>query len=346
MSQYWAILNIDKRRKLSLSNLGRALFYGLDKFSIKLCHPPNKVVFLSTSSLKKAGAVRRSTACHLLQLPNELLHAIFELLDDLEDAMLLGLTCQTLWDIGRMRMEKEVQKIATGRSWAGDRIICIGHFPKDGDTVPMMPPGLLTADEEAEFLDPLPDTFSPRDEEGAVASTEIPSLYRLKCKVNSNRQQHLLLSDFFAGTIGHMMWSPDGSRCIKRGDFEVARQLFDQYAWSIEHLARTKKWCVLRNLSRHQVVFEADFREFNKKPNMAKFWFGNLVLMHICWSSNPAANRRGDGKIYRGDWAGDRFDIVTEDDFKRECAGSEEEWTDVGDELLQEAEELWAFQEW
>ncbi|KAJ7092940.1 hypothetical protein B0H15DRAFT_833021 [Mycena belliarum] len=327
MGQYWTITNIDKREMLSLSKLASHLFsgFGLDALAIMLFHPPNTEVFLPTASLKKALTVRKSTACHLLRLPTELLHAIFELLVDIVDAICLGLTCQTLWNIGRRRMEKEMQELATLLSWAGDRLICVGDYLEDGD----MPPGLLTADEEAEFLDPLTDAFWHRDDEVAVASTKVPSLHRLNA-------------------IGRMMWTPHrASRCITLGDFEVAEQLFDQCAWNIQHLTRNKQLRVLRNLSRRQVVFEADLFELRKQPNMGECWFTNLVLMKICWSSDYTANIRGQEylKIHRGDWAGDRFDIVTEPDFIRECAGpGEEEWTNVGNELLKEAEELWALQ--
>ena len=46
-----------------------------------------------------------------------------------------------------------------------------------------------------------------------------------------------------------------------------------------------------------------------------------------------------EGDIHRGVWAGDRFDIITIDQFK--LADGEKEWKDVSDEVAKEVTEIW-----
>ena len=65
---------------------------------------------------------------------------------------------------------------------------------------------------------------------------------------------------------------------------------------------------------------------------------GQVVLSRICWSTyDSCAMRNYDKAIYRGVWAGDRFDITTDIGVK----DGKKQWTDVSDEVAKEMTEIW-----
>ncbi|KAI5831274.1 hypothetical protein K523DRAFT_371526 [Schizophyllum commune Tattone D] len=124
------------------------------------------------------------------------------------------------------------------------------------------------------------------------------------------------------------------------------------------------EWCsvdqrgfVLRNLSKGEYVTGKAMAKFNKdrKPKRTSIFdanpcLGSAVLSRICWShcSNLPADRN-----ITDVWAGDRSDILSENDFDRECkmgtergnmredaigtmALSTAKWVDVSKEVLAE----------
>jgi hypothetical protein len=74
---------------------------------------------------------------------------------------------------------------------------------------------------------------------------------------------------------------------------------------------------------------------------------GRVMLAHICWSSDASKAMEYWGDIHRGDWAGDRLDVVTLKTF-----GSDAElttWEDVTEFVADTMEEIWKsefFDEW
>jgi len=87
---------------------------------------------------------------------------------------------------------------------------------------------------------------------------------------------------------------------------------------------------ILRNLTEHSYV-----RGKALKP--LGLDFGEVVITHICWSSDPSCSMPNDGDgITRGIWAGHRFDIVTPDmvDMK-DGASAKIEWRDVSEEVVE-----------
>ena len=81
----------------------------------------------------------------ILKLPDEIICLIFEELHDYHDRLLLSMTCQRLWELGRRPTQKLIMD--NSHSWAGDRIICVGDYVDVGDH----PKGLLTEAEEEEL---------------------------------------------------------------------------------------------------------------------------------------------------------------------------------------------------
>jgi hypothetical protein len=70
-------------------------------------------------------------------------------------------------------------------------------------------------------------------------------------------------------------------------------------------------------------------------PDLPIIGFGEVLLSHICWSSDPSTAMRGN-PIHRGRWAGHRFKITTID----EVAGKEG-WKDVSDRVVNKIETVW-----
>ncbi|KAJ7510691.1 hypothetical protein B0H11DRAFT_2215439 [Mycena galericulata] len=351
MGQYWDIVNLDKRERISnfSDKMGCYLFRthdGPDALAIKLFPPMRKKVFSPTSSLIDALPVRvRSTPSGILILPTEIIDMIFMLVPSLKDVICLGLTCQTLWNIGLRRMEWQVQALADENSWAGDRIICVGDYLKDGD----VPDGLLTNEEIAELTHPTSETVERRDtdsndEESAPdAPPVLASLCKLKCRYVRHTDAGLVLFKFIANILGDLAWFKDPFSQQYRAEIDIFSQLCNENAWKSE---LTTKWKVLRNLSRHIYVTEralSEFKENTTIAGIAPVWFGHLALIQICWSSDPSANMADEIDISRGIWAGDRFDIITEDEFIDELQNSAEPvtWTDVSEEVIKEVETIW-----
>ncbi|KAJ7436063.1 hypothetical protein B0H11DRAFT_1755280 [Mycena galericulata] len=329
MGQYWRTVNIDKRERIPswdtklgyYGDLPNALPIRVNSLMYAICHSIPPVL----SDLRFTSG----TATGILHLPNKVIEIIFDVIVNTTDAVFLGLTCQTLWNIGRMRLQEEVQEFADGLSWAGDRVICVGDYQEGDD----LPPGLLSEEETAEFSDPESDAFNPDD--GGTG------LYSLKCHSVDIRLPSEILVDGFHNSFAVLGGSGD---TITKADFDLLGKLCDRDAWNA---SRTEGLYVLRNLSHHIVVLERSLFEFQKKTTVARFnevKLGHLALMRICWSSDPSVSMSGADDIYRGNWAGDRFDIVSEKVFWDEREKDEVQWMDGSDDIVEDAAALWAAQ--
>ncbi|KAI0058873.1 hypothetical protein BV25DRAFT_1829623 [Artomyces pyxidatus] len=85
-----------------------------------------------------------------LSFPPEIILAIFDHVESLQDAVCLCLTNSLLWTIGQERVDLLLSQ--TIAPWAGDRIICIGDHSQSND----MPP---TARETGEQISVLSSTY-------------------------------------------------------------------------------------------------------------------------------------------------------------------------------------------
>jgi hypothetical protein len=90
---------------------------------------------------------------------------------------------------------------------------------------------------------------------------------------------------------------------------------------------------ILRNLTTKQFVREDALT--------SGIGLGHIVLMRICWSSDPSTSITGGGYLTEGQWAGHRFDIVSEEMVIEEMV-AEARWVDVTSKVLDEVDELWS----
>lgn len=87
---------------------------------------------------------------------------------------------------------------------------------------------------------------------------------------------------------------------------------------------------VLRNLTTSQYVLEDQLS--------SGITIGHIVLMRICWSTESSTGITGGGSLAKGDWAGNKFDII-EANMLREMDG---EWEDVTEDAHEEVQDLWS----
>ena len=227
-------------------------------------------------------------------LANELITMIFEELDDIHDAIMLGLTHDTLMLIGWKHIRAlALQDIAP---WAGDRIICVGTWGED------LPEGLISEEEEAELLS-LYNTTQPTPTESFI-------LYYIAC-------------DYFDGVTSTLSVNDQRRLGLSSKELHILDQVMMKTGYHWE-----KGW-VLMNLSAMEyVTSKAASRILHSMDPADARCFGQLILSRICWSSYDSTAIHFDGPLHRGVWAGDRFRIVTTDVFNARISGKEE-WKDV-----------------
>jgi len=252
-------------------------------------------------------AVHSLKAAALVNLPVETLHEIFSLIVDLYDLLFLTATCQVLWEIGREHMCRHIVALAASYSWTGDRIVCIGHYLSNED----IPETLFTPAEREEFILPERLLWDYPFDEVAERNLNLSQLW-------SNKEIYDRLGGF---RLGHL--SPE---------LRVVHRLCDYaFAWrQPEPVVR-----VLRNLSRLQYVRESVLLDLTSR--YPKVGFGEVILSRICLSSIDSTNMACP-RMYRGVWAGDRFDIV--DAKWLEELGEDASWNDVSEEVLDEMEAI------
>ncbi|KAJ7650964.1 hypothetical protein FB45DRAFT_889214 [Roridomyces roridus] len=223
----------------------------------------------------------------------------------MKDVIVFSISCQDLWEIGRLEIYRRIVALAASFSWVGDRIVCIGHHCPNKE----LPKGLLTLEEQQEFA-------------------PYGSLYKYPFRDldGEERMNRHILRPIFESRLSE-------------ADCRLVRHVVD---WDFK-VPEIEPTSILRNLSRRQYFCGATLANWKHRTNdmnmKKRVGFNEVVLSRICFSSDPATGMAYSGDIHRGVWAGDRFDFVDCD-----WLGSLEEderWTDVSDEVLKEIEAIW-----
>ncbi|KAI5824770.1 hypothetical protein K523DRAFT_420544 [Schizophyllum commune Tattone D] len=263
-------------------------------------------------------------------LPNEVLEAIFLLLDDPLDVLCLAFACRATWQASEQAIRAFVKPWQDG--WRGHRIFCVADT--EGATMDDAIGTLeLSAEEEREmreagelyFLGYLPsyaeigDTLLPWTD---LADTFLNPLYE-RMKKNGESIDRLL------GKVLRRLFQP--------------RRPIGETGY------------VLRNLTRKVVVRGDAIAEFNQKyqsvlrkpASLADAAFARATWQPV-WARNPPRRGRGwipgymrDRKRWRGVWAGNRFDIVPMAVFEQEKADAGDDWVDESSSLVEEIYGIW-----
>ena len=250
-----------------------------------------------------------------------------------------ALTSRRHWQIGRPHIRSRVLALTT---WASDRIICVGDSCWGDD----VPPGLeLTSAEKTEPREgrtrrDATEGFWSDDDDADFEDTECSTLFDLVDRFRSSVD--------VLKVVGQLRPRPGLPDIRTKTDaYELFLALtYDRYredcgSFYFHHL-------VLRNLSRNECVHEKTVNEFTYQyskqhcgspiaHDFVHVGLGHIVVMRTAWSSDHSLRYEGD--FHRGAWAGDRFDVVRESEFKE--AEKEGKWKDVSMEVLTELLAVW-----
>ena len=257
------------------------------------------------------------------QFATEIVACIFDEINSAGDCFSLALTSRRCWLIGRPRMKAFILEHATSMSWAGDRIVCVGDYLDYTD----IPEGVLTT-EELEELTALNEALDDR----YFGGYGLTYLCNKKLRKDDFDPQSLV-RNFLCGYQDRIpQWGHNKLRSLTR--------------------LRYRKPDVLRNISKRQYVRRAALLEMRQTcPNHWQFRhfqfkhvdLGHVVFSRFCWSTDSCVSMRYNGPIYRGVWAGDRFDITSADALEeRDENGQQIEWVDVTEEVLEEMRHIWS----
>ncbi|KAJ7058814.1 hypothetical protein C8F01DRAFT_282863 [Mycena amicta] len=328
MGQYWLLVNFDQYRAESGGKLGEGLFNGegkcLNVFLRKIkFHSLENTVREYTPGLPvhyRLRLAQTALASHsdLTDFPTELVDEVFRYLDDIEDVLVLSMTCQLLWSIGRRHIYAAMNQKAQNYTWADDRLMVVGDYLYNHD----IPEGLLADEERSELLGRSPEY------EGHE-----PTLYNYP--YSDTYDPRSCGEDFFK-YLGSRLEEFDPDKRVFRTLVTCKPSLVPSLQESL----------VLRNLTKSEYVVGRNLRPLRKLDEaLAGVSLGDLVYSRICWSSDASVSMSYDGGIHQGVWAGDRFDLVSEEWLKELDTTSDSEegkrWVDVSKDALDEMKTIW-----
>lgn len=267
-----------------------------------------------------------------MRLPIELLDLIFDELD-IEQVFVLGLQTRYFWNVARTHIQ--AYRASSCGPWAGKGIIYVGEFTDPVD----YPPNILTKSEREELqegLDESEDWDDGRSDEGTIYFTACPiNMYHLaEVRYQRVREwQYGLFDELIGGAavLGEWHRLPTSRRTLIRDDLTGYR-LSDLYP-------EDQPW-ILRNLTTQEYVRSEAIAikpENIHGPNIDVLGFGEVVWSRVCWSTHPSMDSTDN--IYRGLWAGHRFDITTLDRHKQDTS-ERTEWKDISEEIANEVEKI------
>ena len=231
---------------------------------------------------------------------------IFEKIDNLYDAIMLGLTHDTLMVIGWERIR--VLLVRDSAPWAGCRIICAGSWGTD------LPNGVIYDEEEEEWRRLYPE------EEGCF------NLYEIFDKILGEN-----IGDTREDT------GEDYQRLIrlsleeKRLFRTITEKKKERYQWE-------DGWVLANQTQKEYVTSKAASRILPSMKATDARCFGQLIVSRICWSSHYSTYLQFCGGLNRGVWAGHEFVIVAMDVF--EAMPSTQGWKDVSVEAAKWLREI------
>ena len=275
--------------------------------------------------------------CRLLDLPVELLDLVFQHLD-IESTFFLGLQSPHLWTIARRRIRLHVMT-AHGQ-WAGSRIMCAGGYAEPTD----VPPDTLTTTEKGELQQGL--SFGKMSGEDDDDSTHV-----VPCPINvynlaRARYQEMEVDplNFTISLVGRAVQLGEWRRLPDSFRQQVHDEMDQCSRRDLLYPEEGQTW-ILRNLTTREYVRPEAIAlkpEYIHGPKIECFGFGEVVLSRISWSSCPSCGIADAPDLYRGVWAGHRFDITTLERHERGEKGVE--WKNISEEVNEWVDYLWGME--
>lgn len=251
-------------------------------------------------------------------LPTELLSMIFAHLSEFPDFLVFALTSEKLFRIAERTIHTVIHHPGP---WAGHRLICAGDYLKTED----IPKGILDkymrrkvkpCAEEGDWYSKGPTLYNYAHQRFPWA--EIPRPIDLIDFMDKRRHEYrtLISSQIMQEIFDWLGYDPKESRRKEKPP------------------QREKERLVLRNFTKKQYVLED-----------GKYPLGTALLARICYSSSESCisceacdewDIFDEIELTRGTWAGDRFDVISADDFFLKAGEiAPVGWTDVSEEALE-----------
>jgi hypothetical protein len=291
----------------------------------KLAKPVDFDLSRQTASFTKHGCGAKTSTSSLSSLecmPAELLKMVFddEILEK-QDITALGLCSQTLWQHMLERVESEYRKNAA--PWADSEIACTGTYLED------LPESF---DKDNMALDsvtlkdgPVRRVMARRFNWAAWSEYERPK---------ENQQD-----EWCSALLTHRITAAiPGSYWVKLEEDVSCSKLFPNFT------SKGSGW-VLRNQTTKEYVricASSERKEDYVASVSSARWLrlDDVLIMRICWTTRSGGEERADLEkgiyLYRGKWAGHRFDIVMQEDSLAKTDG----WKDITAEIVSEAQKL------
>lgn len=243
----------------------------------------------------------------LLWLPNELISAVFNALDNMYDAICLSLADGRLFAVGFSRVvELQTAQFA---SWAGQRVICLGKYTTDND-YPTSVSGYVKEElrrankVDADSDDSDLNEGSGEDETEAHRRSDFVTLVRRYYEQFSSGEELQNEADF-----------DDLYYRIRARDREPYRFLTQPQYPSRDQLilCNLSKSEYVRNVALQELAAEDADDDSHKYYTLQTVTLAHALLSRICWSMHPSISMQYDKNIHRGLWAGDKFEVTTMD---------------------------------
>ncbi|KNZ75582.1 hypothetical protein J132_02523 [Termitomyces sp. J132] len=282
--------------------------------------PPSRYPKESSDNLDRDGIFR---------LSNEIIALIFTYLDDKDDIAFLAMSCQRFFGIASPFLEQAFQK-AFVRSWAGDRLICLG----DESDIHKLPHDMLT-EREVKFLEgeKLRREESIYDYLARLWTLNPDFESHLSMRQNGSRRKDRDFEDYCIISLESYRRS---------SDVELFQNIVQVDACNPKNkdLYTSNSPYIFRNLvTREYVRGSAVFNLRQEKRYFKWLCFEHLFYLRATWSSDPDLRHGywGPIELHQGKWAGHRFDLTVIDNLKGK------EFRDISDEILEELQDVFAY---
>ncbi|KAF8322709.1 hypothetical protein DL93DRAFT_2162827 [Clavulina sp. PMI_390] len=275
--------------------------------------PPSPLIEIA----KKRGLNPRATEdvrvrpLNLDQLPTELLFNIFDEIDDLSEALYLGFTCAYVWACGERRINELYCNFHA--PWRNAQILCLGRHSRN------IPKNCLETDIVKDFLQTSIEHRDPFEDE----------------QLSRNLISHIWSN---CATQGSLVCRP---RFAGSGLSKAEFHLFSGYLYPMFDTHLREGPLILRNISKMLYV-RADTLSVRREGNLAP-GLGKALFARISWSScQHGTIDSPDVRVSHGEWAGDRFDVVS----LKVLGGSwstldDNGWRDATDNVRDDLISLW-----
>ena len=259
-----------------------------------------------------------------MELPVEILHMIFNEVETFDDVLWLCLVHERLGAVGERYINRSILDLVA--PWAGERIVCLGEETTDDDFPPQLQSDVAAWKDAA-----------AKSNYESVAPFLENTLGDPACGGLQGLQSFL---------VRYL------SKTLRTGFSEADHDKIEQLVECFHTFCDTERYRiiggdgVLCNLSRGEYINMRAVTAFNERlPTEDAHWYlgpcdveiSHVLLSKICWSSYPTSSTDAEaGRLDRGPWAGDRFEITTMDRMREGFS-----WKDVTEESFELIKDLW-----